>query len=47
MAITHDMEFAASNFARVVVMRLGEVVADGPPAAVFQQSKPACWPRPG
>ena len=31
VAITHDMEFAASNFTRIVVMRLGEVVADGPP----------------
>jgi len=36
VAITHDMEFAAANFARIVVMRLGEVVLDGPPAAVFQ-----------
>jgi energy-coupling factor transport system ATP-binding protein len=35
IAITHDIEFAATNFSRVVVMRLGEVVADGPPAAIF------------
>jgi energy-coupling factor transport system ATP-binding protein len=35
VAITHDMEFAATNFSRVVVMRLGEIVADGPPAAIF------------
>jgi energy-coupling factor transporter ATP-binding protein EcfA2 len=35
VAITHDMEFAATNFSRVVVMRLGEVVADGPPEAIF------------
>ncbi len=35
VAITHDMEFAATNFTRVVVMRLGEVVADGTPAAIF------------
>jgi energy-coupling factor transporter ATP-binding protein EcfA2 len=35
VAITHDMEFAATNFTRVVVMRLGEIVADGPPATIF------------
>jgi len=35
VTITHDMEFAASHFARIVVMRAGEVVADGPPEAVF------------
>ena len=35
VAITHDMEFAASHFTRIVVMRAGEVVADGPPEAVF------------
>jgi energy-coupling factor transport system ATP-binding protein len=35
IAITHDMEFAASHFSRIVVMRAGEVVADGPPSIVF------------
>ena len=35
IAITHDMEFAAANFTRVIVMRLGEVIADGPPSAIF------------
>ena len=35
IAITHDMEFAASRFGRIVVMREGIVVADGPPEAVF------------
>jgi len=35
VAITHDMEFAASRFGRIVVMRDGVVVADGPPATVF------------
>jgi energy-coupling factor transport system ATP-binding protein len=35
VAITHDMEFAAAHFDRIVVMRQGEVVLDGPPAAVF------------
>ena len=35
IAITHDMEFAASHFGRIVVMREGVVIADGPPATVF------------
>ncbi len=35
VAITHDMEFAASRFGRIVVMREGVVVADGPPEQVF------------
>jgi energy-coupling factor transport system ATP-binding protein len=35
VAITHDMEFAAANFARIVVMRAGEVIADGPPDEIF------------
>jgi energy-coupling factor transport system ATP-binding protein len=35
IAITHDMEFAAGHFGRIVVMRQGEVVADGPPAEIF------------
>ncbi len=35
IAITHDMEFAAGHFDRIVVMRDGGVVADGPPVAVF------------
>ena len=35
IAITHDMEFAAEHFGRVVVMRSGDVVADGAPAEVF------------
>ena len=35
IAITHDMEFAATTFDRVVVMRGGQVVADGPPSAVL------------
>jgi energy-coupling factor transport system ATP-binding protein len=35
VAITHDMEFAAAHFGRIVVMRQGEVAADGPPATVF------------
>jgi energy-coupling factor transporter ATP-binding protein EcfA2 len=35
VAITHDMEFAASHFERIVVMREGRIVADGTPAQVF------------
>ncbi len=35
VAITHDMEFAASRFDRIVVMRDGVVVADGLPTHVF------------
>ena len=36
IAITHDMEFAAASFTRIVVMRLGQVIADGPPETIFQ-----------
>ncbi len=35
VAITHDMEFAATHFERIVVMREGRIVADGTPAEVF------------
>ena len=35
VAITHDMEFAARHFGRIVVMRQGEVALDGSPEAVF------------
>jgi cobalt transport protein ATP-binding subunit len=35
VAITHDMEFAGSHFTRIVVMRDGVIVADGPPEIVF------------
>ncbi len=35
VAITHDMEFAAATFERIVVMREGVVVADGSPGSVF------------
>jgi energy-coupling factor transporter ATP-binding protein EcfA2 len=33
------MEFAARHFERVVVMRLGEIVADGPPSATLGGSQ--------
>ncbi len=35
IAITHDMEFAARHFGRIVVMRQGEIILDGPPDLVF------------
>lgn len=35
IAITHDMEFAATSFERIVVMRLGSVIADGSPTEVL------------
>jgi energy-coupling factor transport system ATP-binding protein len=35
IAITHDMDFCAENFERVVVMAQGEVQADGDPSTVF------------
>jgi energy-coupling factor transport system ATP-binding protein len=38
IAITHDMEFAARHFERVVVMRHGEIVADGPPDETLSAS---------
>jgi len=41
IAISHDMRFVAEAFARVVVMRDGRIVLDGPPAEVFGQ---AAWP---
>lgn len=37
IAISHDMEFVAETFDRVVVMRAGRVALDGPPAAVFAE----------
>jgi energy-coupling factor transport system ATP-binding protein len=35
IAISHDMEFVAEAFERVVALRAGAVVLDGPPSAVF------------
>lgn len=39
IAITHDMDFCAENFERVVVMAQGEVLADDEPAVVFAQDE--------
>jgi len=41
IAITHDMEFAARFFGRIVVMRQGEVILDGPPDVVFRPDNEA------
>ena len=35
LAISHDMEFVAESFERIVVMRAGRVVLDGQPDIVF------------
>ncbi|TQN31742.1 energy-coupling factor transport system ATP-binding protein [Haloactinospora alba] len=37
VAITHDMDFCAENFDRVIVMAHGSIIADGTPAEVFAQ----------
>ncbi len=41
VAVTHDMEFAARHFGRVVVMRQGEIVADGPPWTILAEGNAA------
>jgi energy-coupling factor transport system ATP-binding protein len=38
VAISHDMQFVAESFERVVVMRDGRIVLDGQPAEVFAES---------
>jgi energy-coupling factor transport system ATP-binding protein len=37
IAISHDMEFVAEEFERVVVLRAGRIVLDGPPSSVFAE----------
>jgi energy-coupling factor transport system ATP-binding protein len=37
VAISHDMRFVAEAFERIVVMRDGRVILDGPPATVFAE----------
>jgi energy-coupling factor transport system ATP-binding protein len=41
VAISHDMTFVAEVFPRLVVMRAGRVILDGPPAEVFGEAN---WP---
>jgi energy-coupling factor transport system ATP-binding protein len=38
IAISHDMEFVAGAFDRVVAIRAGRIVLDGSPASVFAES---------
>lgn len=38
LAISHDVDFCAEHFERVVVMGQGQVLADGPAAAVLGQA---------
>jgi len=42
IAVSHDMRFAAECFSRILVMRDGRVVLDGPPEVVFGE---ASWPE--
>ena len=37
IAISHDMEFVAEEFERVVALRDGRIVLDGPPSAAFAE----------
>ena len=39
IAISHDMRFVAETFGRVVVMRDGRVIVDGPPEVVFAEAE--------
>jgi energy-coupling factor transport system ATP-binding protein len=41
VAISHDVRFVAEGFDRVVVLREGRIVLDGPPDVAFA---PAAWP---
>lgn len=41
IAISHDLRFVAETFERVVVMREGRIIVDGPPTEVFAE---AHWP---
>jgi energy-coupling factor transport system ATP-binding protein len=41
IAISHDKRYDAETFARVIVMRDGRIVLDGPPEDIFAE---AAWP---
>ena len=41
IAISHDLDFVASTFERVIVMAEGRAILDGPPAVVFAEHS---WP---
>jgi energy-coupling factor transport system ATP-binding protein len=38
ICVSHDMRFVAESFERVVVMRGGKIILDGPPAEIFAES---------
>jgi len=38
LLVTHDMALAAEYADRVIVLYQGQIIADGPPSALFQQS---------
>jgi energy-coupling factor transport system ATP-binding protein len=39
IAVTHDIDFAAENFDRVMAMSQGQILLDGPAARVFGEEK--------
>lgn len=39
IAISHDIDFCADYFARIVVMADGQIIADGPAATIFAQQE--------
>ena len=39
IAISHDIDFVAENFARIIVMGRGQVLLDGAPKMVFAQAE--------
>jgi energy-coupling factor transport system ATP-binding protein len=39
LAISHDIDFVAENFERIIVMGQGQLLLDGAPAEVFQQAE--------
>ena len=41
VAISHDMQFVAETFSRIVVMRDGRIILDGPPEIAFAHD---AWP---
>ncbi|MEX0625778.1 MAG: ABC transporter, partial [Chloroflexota bacterium] len=38
IAVSHDMEFVATSFDRVVVLRTGRVILDGTPSSAFGEA---------
>jgi energy-coupling factor transport system ATP-binding protein len=39
IAISHDIDFVAENFPRIVVMGQGQILLDGPAGEVFAQEE--------